>query len=80
MAKLNLGKVVGPKGEAFTFSDFTPEQLASLKGPKGDPGADSTVPGPKGDPGDAYILTNDDKQEIAEIVVELLPDADEVSY
>ena len=38
----------GPKGDAFTFEDFTPEQLASLKGPKGDTGAQ----GPKGDKGD----------------------------
>lgn len=28
----------GPKGEPFKFSDFTPEQLAALKGPKGDVG------------------------------------------
>ena len=37
----------GPKGDAFTFEDFTPEQLANLKGPKGDTGAQ----GPKGDTG-----------------------------
>ena len=36
----------GPKGDPFRYSDFTPEQLASLKGPKGDPGN----PGQKGDP------------------------------
>lgn len=29
----------GPKGDPFTFEDFTPAQLESLKGPKGDPGA-----------------------------------------
>ena len=28
----------GPKGDPFTFSDFTPEQLQSLKGSKGDKG------------------------------------------
>ena len=28
----------GDKGDAFTYSDFTPEQLASLKGEKGDKG------------------------------------------
>lgn len=37
----------GPKGEAFKYSDFTAEQLASLKGPKGDKGE----PGPPGPPG-----------------------------
>ena len=29
----------GPKGEPFKYSDFTAEQLALLKGPKGDPGS-----------------------------------------
>ena len=36
---LNLGKLQGPKGEkgdAFTYEDFTEEQLASLKGDKGE--------------------------------------------
>ena len=38
----------GDKGDAFTYSDFTDEQLAALKGEKGDTGAQ----GPKGDTGD----------------------------
>ena len=38
----------GDKGDAFTYSDFTTEQLAALKGEKGDTGAQ----GPKGDTGD----------------------------
>ena len=38
----------GDKGDAFTYSDFTTEQLAALKGEKGDAGAQ----GPKGDKGD----------------------------
>ena len=28
----------GPKGDPFRYEDFTPEQLANLKGPKGDKG------------------------------------------
>lgn len=47
----------GDKGDAFTYSDFTTEQLAALKGEKGDTG--ETGPkgpqgeqGPKGDTGD----------------------------
>ena len=28
----------GPKGDPFTYADFTPEQLEALKGPKGDDG------------------------------------------
>ena len=37
----------GPKGDAFKFSDFTTEQLASIKGPKGDKG-DIGPEGPRG--------------------------------
>ena len=52
----------GPKGDAFTYSDFTSEQLESLKGPKGEkgergekglPGNDGAK-GDKGDKGDAF--------------------------
>ena len=39
----------GNKGDAFTYSDFTAEQLASLKGEKGDTGPQ----GPKGEQGPA---------------------------
>lgn len=38
----------GDKGDAFTYSDFTTEQLAALKGEKGETGAQ----GPQGDKGD----------------------------
>ena len=38
----------GPKGDAFKYSDFTPEQLQTLKGEKGDKG----IPGEKGTKGD----------------------------
>ena len=40
----------GNTGDAFTFDDFTPEQLASLKGEKGDTGATGSK-GEKGDTG-----------------------------
>lgn len=42
-------KLKGPKGEPFTYADFTPEQLEALKGPKGDKGEDGER-GPKGEP------------------------------
>ena len=32
----------GEKGDAFTYEDFTPEQLAALKGEQGEPGKDGT--------------------------------------
>ena len=50
---MQLVKLQGPKGEPgkdgkpFTYDMFTAEQLAALKGPKGDVG----LPGPKGEPG-----------------------------
>ncbi len=40
----------GDPGKAFTYADFTPEQLAALKGEKGDKGD----PGAKGDTGAAF--------------------------
>ena len=52
------GEFDGPKGDPFTYEDFTPEQLEALTGPKGDPFTyeDFTpeqleaLTGPKGDP------------------------------
>lgn len=40
----------GPKGDPFTYADFTTEQLENLKGPKGERGPIGP-PGPKGEPG-----------------------------
>ena len=40
----------GDKGDAFTYSDFTAEQLAGLKGEKGDKG-DTGAQGPQGEQG-----------------------------
>ena len=37
---VDLGLVKGDKGDAFTYADFTPEQLALLKGEPGADGAD----------------------------------------
>ena len=56
---IEIGRVVGdtgPKGDtgdAFTYDDFTPEQLAALKGDTGDTGP----AGPKGDTGDTGPMT-----------------------
>ena len=47
----------GEKGEAFTYDDFTTEQLAALKGEKGDKGDTGSqgVQGEKGDTGEQGI-------------------------
>ena len=34
----------------------------------------------KGEKGDKYVLTEEDKREIAETVIEMLQNGDEVSY
>lgn len=60
----------GEKGESFVYSDFTEEQLEALTGPQG----------PVGPQGDDYILTNADKQEIAQLVLNELPNAEGVEY
>ena len=68
----------GEKGDAFTYEDFTPEQLAALKGEPGEQG----IPGEKGDkgePGADYVLTDEDKAEIAQLALAAMPVAEEVS-
>lgn len=69
----------GPKGEPFKYSDFTQDQLNSLKGPKGDKGepfrySDFTaeqlqaLKGPKGDPGSGGGQVTSQPIEIYEVV------------
>ena len=68
----------GPKGDPFTYADFTTEQLENLKGPKGDKGepfkyTDFTAAqlealrgpqGPKGEPLRFEDLTESQKQQL----------------
>ncbi len=69
----------GEKGEPFKYSDFTAEQLENLRGPQGEIG--KTGPkGEKGEDGSNYILTDNDKQEIANIINALIVDGNEVAY
>lgn len=69
----------GPKGEPFKFSDFTQDQLNTLKGPKGDKGepfkySDFTAEqllalrGPKGEPGSGGGQVTSQPIEIYEVV------------
>lgn len=68
----------GEKGDAFTYEDFTPEQLAALKGEQGIQG-EKGEKGDKGEPGASYVLTQDDKAEIAQLALAAMPVAEEVS-
>ena len=47
----------GPKGDAFTYEDFTQEQLNALKGPQGEPGQ-------KGDKGDAFTYADFTQEQL----------------
>ena len=47
----------GPKGDAFTYEDFTQEQLNALKGPQGEPGV-------KGDKGDAFTYADFTQEQL----------------
>lgn len=65
----------GPKGEAFTYNDFTPEQLESLKGQKGDKGEQGEQGlqgiqgehGVKGDKGDSFTYNDFTEAQIKEL-------------
>lgn len=61
----------GEKGAAFTYSDFTAEQLAALKGEKGEKGdkGDTGAIGPQGEPGAAPVRGTDywTSEDVAEI-------------
>ena len=72
--KLENGEFNGPKGDAFTYADFTAEQLAALKGPKGDKGDK----GDKGADGKTPVkgvdyFTDADKAEMVSAVIAQLP-------
>ena len=45
----------GADGDDFTYDDFTPEQLAGLQGPQGEPGEDIVLPDP---PEAGLVLTS----------------------
>ena len=69
-ASYEITAPAGPKGDAFTYEDFTPEQLAALKGDKGDPFtyADFTpeqLAALKGDKGDAFVYADFTPEQLA---------------
>lgn len=65
----------GDKGDAFTYDDFTEEQLADLKGEKGDPFVYSDfteeqladLKGDKGDKGDAFTYDDFTDEQLADL-------------
>jgi hypothetical protein len=81
---INNGALQGPqgdkgdKGDAFTYEDFTPEQLEGLRGPQGEKG-DTGEKGPKPEKGVDYF-TEADKAEMVQAVLAEIPNGDEVAY
>ncbi len=56
----------GPRGAAFTYADFTPQQLEGLKGPKGDKG-DRGEQGDTGPRGAAFTYADFTPQQLEEL-------------
>lgn len=50
MPSIEGTNITGPQGEAFTYEDFTPEQLEALRGPQGIQGVQG-IQGIQGNPG-----------------------------
>ena len=74
---VDLGLVKGDKGDAFTYEDFTPEQLALLKGEPGADGADGltesqvqAVVEAYGYATEAAVALKADKTEIADMATQ----------
>ena len=61
MPGVSGANIRGEKGDAFTYADFTEEQLAALKGPKGDTGAQ----GAQGPKGDAFTYADFTEEQLA---------------
>ena len=73
----------GERGDPFVYSDFTQEQLESLRGPQGPVGPQG-IQGEVGPAGTTPTRgvdywTNEDKTEIINSVLAALPAAEEVS-
>ena len=66
----SIGTVKGEKGDKGEPGEQGPAGEKGEQGEKGD----------KGEPGADYVLTSNDKNEIAQLVISLLPDGEEVSY
>ena len=82
---IDIPAIVGPQGPQGE------QGIQGEKGDKGDPGiqgiqgekGDTGAQGPQGEPGvngSDYVLTDDDKNEIAAIALTLLPSTEEVEY
>ena len=72
----------GIQGEKGEKGDTGPQGIQGPQGEKGEKGdtGPQGIQGEKGEKGDSYILTDNDKQDIAKIVLNLLPSSEGVDY
>lgn len=72
----------GPKGETGPKGDKGEAGPQGGQGPKGETGEQGPqgIQGEKGDKGDSYVLTEADKAEIIDAVLDTFPNLEEVSY
>ena len=68
-----LASLKGDIGDAFTYEDFTEEQLEALRGPQGDPGE-------KGDIGDAFTYEDFTEEQLADLKGEKGDKGDAFTY
>jgi hypothetical protein len=66
----------GPKGDTGDTGPQGPQGIQGIQGPQGPQG----IQGPQGDPGADYVLTAQDKSDIADIVLGELPTATGVNF
>ena len=69
----------GIQGEKGDTGPRGPQGIQGIKGDKGEDGKDG-IDGVNGVDGKDYILTESDKAEIANIVLDIMPNGDEVNY
>lgn len=75
----------GDKGEQGPKGDIGPQGERGEKGDKGERGLQGELgpqgpQGDKGDKGDSYVLTDEDKTEIADMVLAFFPSAEEAEF
>ena len=72
----------GEKGDKGDTGEQGPQGEQGIQGIQGEQGIQGIQgeQGPQGEPGQDYVLTEDDKTEIANIVLAAIPSTEEVSY